>query len=73
MVRNRHQFDFQKFRDIPDSHFTMAQNIDDPQPNRLGEGLQLIRAGSGLKVVVFQRESTLSTDVNDWGFTTRLV
>lgn len=53
VMRHRHQFCFQKFGNVADSHFTMAQHINDAEPNRLAERLELVCAGLGLKGIVF--------------------
>ena len=42
MMRNRGDFDFEKFGNIANRHFSMAEQINDFQTKWIGECLQLI-------------------------------
>jgi len=41
MMRNCHEFDLKKLRNVTDCHFTIPENIDDPESNWISKGFQL--------------------------------
>lgn len=51
MVRNQNDFDTEKLRDVADRHFSLTQQIDNPQSQRLRQRLQQGGTVIGLKTV----------------------
>lgn len=62
VVRDGDDLGFEKLGDIADGHFAVAEDIDDPQPQRFAEGFELVGAGLRLEGILIHDGSLRGND-----------